>query len=62
MKFIELFAGIGGFRAGLEPLGHECVGWVEWDKFARVSYEAIWPQAKEEWSADDITTVTDESL
>jgi len=27
MKFLELFAGIGGFRLGLEKAGHECV-WV----------------------------------
>jgi DNA (cytosine-5)-methyltransferase 1 len=25
MKFLELFAGIGGFRLGLEQAGHECV-------------------------------------
>lgn len=41
MKFIDLFAGIGGFRMGMERAGHECVGWVEWDKFARKSYQAI---------------------
>jgi len=62
MRYIELFAGIGGFRAGLEPLGHECVGWVEMDKFARKSYEAIFPSARKEWTANDITTVTDDDL
>lgn len=41
MKFLDLFAGIGGFRLGLEQAGHTCVGFVEIDKFARRSYEAI---------------------
>ena len=26
MKFLDVFAGIGGFRLGLERAGHECVG------------------------------------
>jgi DNA (cytosine-5)-methyltransferase 1 len=62
MRMVELFAGIGGFRRGLESVGVECVGFVEWDKYARTSYESIWPSAKEEWSAHDITTVTDDDL
>lgn len=37
--FIDLCAGIGGFRIGLEPLGGECVYTAEWDKFARYTYE-----------------------
>ncbi|MBC1231518.1 DNA cytosine methyltransferase [Listeria booriae] len=58
MKFLDLFAGIGGFRLGLEQAGHECVGYVEIDKFARKSYEAI-HDTKGEWTAHDITQVTD---
>ena len=41
MKFLDLFAGIGGFRLGLESQGHECLGFCEIDKFARKSYKAI---------------------
>lgn len=38
MKFIDWFAGIGGFRCGMELEGHECVGFCEYDKFAVASY------------------------
>lgn len=38
MKFIDFFAGIGGFRKGMEMAGHECVGFCEFDKFATASY------------------------
>lgn len=38
MKFIDLFAGIGGFRRGMELAGHKCVGFCEWDKYAAMSY------------------------
>ncbi|MFR9120270.1 MAG: DNA cytosine methyltransferase [Streptococcus parasanguinis] len=41
MKFLDLFAGIGGFRLGMESAGHECVGFCEIDKFAHKSYKAI---------------------
>ncbi|WP_171943286.1 DNA cytosine methyltransferase, partial [Streptococcus suis] len=26
MKFLDLFAGIGGFRLGMERAGYECIG------------------------------------
>ena len=38
MKFFDLFAGIGGFRVGLEAHGHECVGSCEIDDYARKTY------------------------
>lgn len=59
MKFLDLFAGIGGFRLGLEANGHECVGFCEIDKYARASYKAI-HKTEGELELHDITTVTDE--
>lgn len=38
MKFIDWFAGIGGFRRGMELAGHICVGFCEFDKYATASY------------------------
>ena len=61
MKFLDLFAGIGGFRTGLESVGFEAFGWVEWDKFARQSYEAI-HVTEGEWTRTDITDVTNEEF
>jgi DNA (cytosine-5)-methyltransferase 1 len=34
VKFISLFAGVGGFDEGMRRAGHECVAMVEWDKAA----------------------------
>jgi len=39
-RFIDLFAGIGGFRFGMSSNGGTCVWTSEWDKFARQTYEA----------------------
>lgn len=61
MKFLDLFAGIGGFRLGMEAAGHECVGFCEIDKFARMSYKAI-HDTKGEIELHDITAVSDESV
>ena len=41
MKFIDWFAGIGGFRRGMELAGHECVGFCEFDKWAVMSYTSM---------------------
>ena len=61
MKFLDLFAGIGGFRLGMESAGHECIGFCEIDKFARASYKAI-HNTEGEIELHDITTVTDEFI
>ncbi|WP_061632572.1 DNA cytosine methyltransferase, partial [Streptococcus suis] len=61
MKFLDLFAGIGGFRLGMERAGHECVGFCEIDPFARKSYKAI-HDTEGEFEFHDITRVTDESV
>lgn len=56
MRFIDMFAGIGGFRSGLEKAGHECAGYIEWDKYARKSYQAIY-NTEGEFTANDIREV-----
>ena len=61
MNFLDLFAGIGGFRFGMERAGHKCVGYCEIDKYARASYQAI-HDTKGEIYFKDITEVTDEEF
>ena len=61
MKFLDLFAGIGGFRLGMESAGHKCIGFFEIDKFARASYKAI-HDTKGEIELHDITAVSDEFI
>ena len=41
MKFLDFFAGIGGFRRGMEAAGHECVGFCEYDSWAVASYTSM---------------------
>ena len=39
-KFIDLFAGIGGFRLASQSLGGNCVFSSEWDEFSQETYKA----------------------
>ena len=39
LTFFDLFAGVGGFRLGMEKAGHTCVGSCEWDKYSRETYK-----------------------
>ena len=61
MKFLDICSGIGGFRLGFERAGHECVGFIEIDKYARKSYEAMY-DTKNEWTAYDVTKVSSEEI
>lgn len=38
--FIDLFAGIGGFRLAMQAIGGRCVFTSEWDKWAQQTYKA----------------------
>lgn len=39
-RFIDLFAGIGGFRKAFDSVGGKCVFTSEWDKACRTTYQA----------------------
>ena len=43
MRFVDLFAGVGGFNVGLTNAGHECVGAYEIDDELRRLYESNFP-------------------
>ena len=53
IRFFDMFAGIGGFRSGLEAVGgFECVGHCEIDKYANQAYNAIYDTEGESFFAD----------
>ncbi|MBA4383814.1 MAG: DNA (cytosine-5-)-methyltransferase [Anaerolinea sp.] len=52
MKFIDLFAGLGGFNVALSKLGHECVFVSEIDNDLRDIYEKNFPESKDKIFGD----------
>ena len=53
IKYFDIFAGIGGFRSGLEKAGgFECVGYCEIDRFARLAYETMYDTESEVYYDD----------
>lgn len=58
MTFIDLFAGLGGFRLALESLGARCVYSNEWDVPAQEVYQENFGDIPE----GDITKVNEESI
>ncbi|MDE3195548.1 MAG: DNA (cytosine-5-)-methyltransferase, partial [Acidobacteriota bacterium] len=59
--FIDLFAGIGGMRAGFEGAGGRCVFTSEWNEFARKTYAENYPVEPERF-AGDITRVEADAI
>ena len=60
MTFLDLFAGVGGFRRGMELAGHKCLGFCEWDKYARMSYISMHDSEKGQiatFSANNIIAI-----
>ena len=62
IRFFDMFAGIGGFRSGLEAIGgFECVGYCEIDKYAKQAYEAMYDTGGELYF-DDARKIVPEQL
>lgn len=58
LTFIDLFAGIGGFRIALEDFGATCVFSSEWDKAAQETYKANFGEKP----AGDITKIPETDI
>ena len=62
IRYFDMFAGIGGFRSGLEAVGgFECVGYCEIDPYARKAYEALYDTRGEKFY-EDATKIIPEQL
>jgi len=61
LKFIDLFAGIGGFHLALSNLGAKCVFASEKDKFARQTYEENFDTANFKFN-DDIRKISPDQV
>jgi len=57
-KFIDLFAGIGGFRLAMQQAGGNCVFSSEWDKDAQKTYFANFG----EYPEGDITNIDEKDI
>ncbi len=63
IRYFDMFAGIGGFRAGLTRAGgFQCVGHCEIDKYADASYRAIHNPRKEELYYPDARTIDPDTM
>jgi DNA (cytosine-5)-methyltransferase 1 len=58
LKFIDLFAGIGGMRLAFESAGAKCNFSSEWDKFSQMTYFANFNEQPE----GDITKISSDQI
>ena len=62
IRFFDMFAGIGGFRSGLEAVGgFECIGHCELDKYANTSYCAMY-DTEGEYYCDDARKINPDEM
>ncbi len=63
IKYLDMFAGVGGFRTGLTNVGDFFVpvGWCEIDKHAQKAYRALY-ETEGEYFCDDATQIKPEDL
>jgi DNA (cytosine-5)-methyltransferase 1 len=61
-RFVDLFAGIGGFRLAVEAVGGRCVLSCERDRFCRKTYQANFADPPEHPFPDDITKLDVEDV
>ena len=63
IKYLDMFAGVGGFRTGLTNVGDFFVpvGWCEIDKHAQKAYRALY-ETEGEYFCDDATQLKPEDL
>lgn len=62
LTFLDFFAGVGGFRRGMELADHTCLGHCEIDKFANMSYKEIHEPKEGEWFGTDIRRTNADEL
>lgn len=57
-RFIDLFAGIGGFRIAFQQAGGRCVFTSEWNKYAKMTYERNFGEVP----FGDITKISEDAI
>lgn len=61
-RFIDLFAGIGGLRAGFDRIGGRCVFTSEWNKFSQQTYAENFEDSEDHVLNGDITQVDEKDI